>query len=47
MYPQQRIHEKGDFTFEIEQAMRHGKLEKIQDLNNIKAIGLSIQKQDD
>jgi len=39
--------EKGDFTFEIEQAMRYGKLEKTQHLNNIKAIGLSIQKQDD
>ena len=38
---------KGDFTFEIEQAMRYGELEKIQHLNNIKAIGLSIQKQDD
>ena len=39
--------EKGNFTFEIEQAIRYGKLEKIQNLNNIKAIGLSIQKQDD
>ena len=39
--------EKGDFTFEIEQAMRYGKLEKTQHLNNIKAIGLSVQKQDD
>ena len=39
--------EKGDFTFEIEQAMRYGELEKIQDLNNIKAIGLSIQKQNE
>ena len=38
---------KGDFTFEIEQAMRYGKLEKIQHLKNIKAIGLSVQKQDD
>ena len=38
---------KGNFTFEIEQAIRYGELEKIQDLNNIKAIGLSIQKQDD
>jgi len=38
---------KGDFTFEIKQAMRYGELEKIQHLNNIKAIGLSIQKQDD
>ena len=39
--------EKGDFTFEIEQAMRYGEFEKIQHLNNIKAIGLSVQKQDD
>jgi len=38
---------KGDFTFEIEQAMRYGEFEKIQHLNNIKAIGLSVQKQDD
>ena len=38
---------KGNFTFEIEQAMRYGALEKIQHLNNIKAIGLSIQKQDE
>jgi len=38
---------KGNFTFEIEQAMRYGELEKIQHLNNIKAIGLSIQKQDE
>jgi len=38
---------KRDFTFEIEQAMRYGKLEKIQHLNNIKAIGLGIQKQND
>ena len=38
---------KGDFTFEIEQAMRYGKLEKIQQLKNIEAIGLSVQKQDD
>ena len=38
---------KGNFTFEIEQAIRYGKLEKIQHLNNIKAIGFSIQKQDD
>ena len=38
---------KGDFTFEIEQAVRYGEFEKIQHLNNIQAIGLSIQKQDD
>ncbi|HIK63060.1 MAG TPA: gliding motility lipoprotein GldH [Flavobacteriales bacterium] len=38
---------KEDFTFEMEQAMRYGQFEKIQHLNNIKAIGLSIQKQND
>jgi gliding motility-associated lipoprotein GldH len=38
---------KGDFTFEIEQAVRYGELEKTQHLNNIQAVGLSIQKQDD
>ena len=38
---------KGEFTFEIEQAMRYGEFEKIQHLNNIKAIGLSIQKQNE
>ena len=38
---------KGDFTFEIKQAMRYGELEKIQHLNNIQAIGVSIQKEDD
>jgi gliding motility-associated lipoprotein GldH len=38
---------KRDFIFEIEQAMRYGELEKIQHLNNIQAIGLSIQKQDE
>ena len=38
---------KEDVTFEIEQAMRYGQFEKIQHLNNIKAIGLSIQKQND
>ena len=38
---------KGELTFEIEQAMRYGEFEKTQHLNNIKAIGVSIQKQDD
>ena len=38
---------KGEFTFEIEQAVRYGELEKIQHLNNIQAISLSIQKQDE
>ena len=48
MYRKNKVfHKKGDFIFEIEQAMRYGELEKIQDLNNIKAIGLSIQKQDE
>jgi gliding motility-associated lipoprotein GldH len=35
---------KGEVTFEIEQAMRYGEFEKIEHLNNIKVIGLSIQK---
>jgi len=48
MYRKDKVFaKKGDFTFEIEQAMRYGKLEKIQHLKNIKAIGLSVQKQDD
>ena len=38
---------KGNFTIEIEQAMRYGKLEKIQALSHISAIGISIQKQDE
>ena len=42
-----RFAKKGDVTFEIEQAVRYGGLEKIQHLKNIQAIGLSIQKQDE
>jgi gliding motility-associated lipoprotein GldH len=42
-----KIPKKGYFIFEIEQAMRYGELEKIQNLHNIQAIGLSIQKQDE
>lgn len=42
-----KIPKKGDFIFEIEQAMRYGKLEKIQSLRNIQAIGLSIYKEDE
>ena len=38
---------KGNYTIEIEQAMRYGKLNKIQNLNNISAIGISIQRQDE
>ena len=38
---------KGNLIIEIEQAMRYGKLDKIQDLNHISAVGLCIQKQDE
>tara|TARA_B100000768_G_C11219263_1_gene349717 strand:+ start:495 stop:959 length:465 start_codon:yes stop_codon:yes gene_type:complete len=36
--------EKGNYSFKIEQAMRYGGSEKIQELNNIIALGLSIEK---
>ena len=35
---------KGNYSFKIEQAMRYGMAEKIQVLNNIIAVGLSIEK---
>ena len=35
---------KGNYSFKIEQAMRYGIAEKIQLLNNVLAIGLSIEK---
>jgi gliding motility-associated lipoprotein GldH len=38
---------KGDFIIEIEQAMRYGDFEKIQQLKNIESIGFSIEKQND
>ena len=38
---------KGSYTFKIEQAMRYGMAEKIQVLNNILAVGLSIEKQNE
>ena len=41
------FNKKGSLIVEVEQAMRYGKLEKIQNLNHISAIGLSIQKQDE
>jgi len=41
------FNKKKNLTIEIEQAMRYGGLEKIQELNNISAVGLSIQKQDE
>ena len=42
-----KIFKKGEVIFEIEQAMRYGELEKIKDLENIQAIGLSIQKENE
>ena len=38
---------KGNYSFKIEQAMRYGMAEKIQVLNNVLAIGLSIEKQNE
>jgi gliding motility-associated lipoprotein GldH len=38
---------KGSYTFKIEQAMRYGVAEKIQILNNILSVGLSIEKQNE
>ena len=35
---------KGNYSFKIEQAMRYGVAEKIPVLNNIIAVGLSIEK---
>ena len=35
---------KGDYVFKIEQAMRYGVVEKIQVLNNVIAVGVSIEK---
>jgi len=35
---------KGNYSFKIEQAMRYGMAEKIQVLNNVLAVGLSIEK---
>ena len=38
---------KGNYYFKIEQAMRYGMAEKIQVLNNVLAVGLSIEKQNE
>ena len=38
---------KGNYSFKIEQAMRYGMSEKIQVLNNVLALGLSIEKQNE
>ena len=38
---------KGNYSFEIEQAMRYGVAEKIQTLNNVLSVGLSIEKQNE
>ena len=47
LYDQLVFSKKENYNLQIEQAMRYGHLEKIQDLNHISAIGLSIQKQDE
>ena len=39
--------EKGNYSFKIEQAMRYGVAEKIQVLNNVLAVGLSIEKRNE
>ena len=41
-----RFLKQGIYTFEIEQAMRHGDLAKIEQLPGIMEIGLRIEKQD-
>ena len=38
------LDKKGDYVFEIEQAMRYGDLAKIEKLNGIMEIGLRIEK---
>ena len=38
---------KGNYSFKIEQAMRYGIAAKIQVLNNVLAVGLSIEKQNE
>jgi gliding motility-associated lipoprotein GldH len=38
------FNKKGNYSFKIEQAMRYGMAEKIPVLNNILAVGLSIEK---
>tara|TARA_B100000767_G_C19528615_1_gene435595 strand:- start:139 stop:603 length:465 start_codon:yes stop_codon:yes gene_type:complete len=38
---------KGGYAFKIEQAMRYGMAEKIQTLNNVLSLGLSIEKQNE
>ena len=41
------FNKKGNYSFKIEQAMRYGMDEKIQVLNNVLALGLSIEKQNE
>ena len=38
---------KGNYSFKIKQAMRYGAAEKIQILDNVLAVGLSIEKQNE
>ena len=37
---------KGNYSFKVEQAMRYGVAEKIQVLNNIISVGISVEKND-
>ena len=39
-----RLKKKGDYVFEIEQAMRYGDLAKIEKLKGVMGIGLRIEK---
>ena len=41
------ISQKGNYSFKIEHAMRYGVAEKIQVLNNVISVGLSIEKQNE
>ena len=41
------ISQKGNYSFKIEHAMRYGVAEKIQVLNNVIAIGLTIETQNE
>ena len=38
-----RLNESGTYSFEIEQAMRHGNLSKIESLPGVMEIGLRIE----
>ena len=42
-----RFFKKGVLSIEVQQAMRYGKLEKIQNLKHIESIGICIEKEND